>query len=67
VAHELGARVLDFKSLQNAKGVARMSEIKPLPLLPAMRTVFVAATGDASQLRCCELAEQTGCRQPVQW
>jgi hypothetical protein len=55
--------VLDFESLHNAKGFARMSDIKPLPPLPLTRSVFVAAMGGASQLRCCELAEQTGCRQ----
>jgi hypothetical protein len=57
--------VLDFESLHNAKGFARMPDIKPLPPLPRTRSVFVAAMGGASQLRCCELAEQTGCRQSV--
>jgi hypothetical protein len=62
VARELGAHVLEFLSLHDAKGVACMSEIKRLPPLPTTCTVFIAATGDASRLRCCELAEQKGCR-----
>jgi hypothetical protein len=44
-----------------------MSDIKlRLPLL-TMLILFVAATGDASQLGRRELAERTGCRQSVQW
>lgn len=49
------------------KGVGRMSDITlRLPLL-TMLILFVAATGDASQLGRRELAEWTGCRQAVQW
>ena len=63
----LVARVLDFLSLYNAKGVARMSEIKlRLPWL-TMLILFVAAAGGAGKLLCCALAEQRGCRQSVQW
>jgi hypothetical protein len=58
--------VLDFLSLHNAKGVARMSDIKLHLPLPTTFILFVAATGGASQLRCRELAEQMGCRQSAQ-
>jgi hypothetical protein len=58
--------VLDFLSLHNAKGVARMSDIKLHLPLPTTFILFVAATGSASHLRCCELAEQKGCRQSAQ-
>jgi hypothetical protein len=61
-----GVRVLDFLSLQSAKGVARMSDIGPRLHLPTP-ILFVAATGGASQLLCGELAEQTDCRQSFQW
>jgi hypothetical protein len=59
VVRALGASVLDFLSLHNAKGVARMSDIKLGLPLPTTLTLFVAA-------RCRELAGQTGCRQSVQ-
>jgi hypothetical protein len=62
----LDARVLDFSSLYNAKGVARMTDIKLRLPLPTTLILFVAATGGASQLRCWQLAEQKGCRQSVQ-
>jgi hypothetical protein len=58
--------VLDFLSLHNAKGVAGMSDIKLHLPLPTKFTLFVAATGGASQLRRRELARQTGCRQSAQ-
>jgi hypothetical protein len=62
-----GVRVLDFLSLQSAKGVARMSDIRARLRLPTTPILFVAATGGASQLLCGELAEQTDCRQSFQW
>jgi|GEM_PF-3943842 hypothetical protein len=44
-----------------------MPEIKlRLPLVAMTFILFVGATGGASQLGCCELAEQMGCRQSIQ-
>ena len=61
------ARVLDFSTLHNAKGVALMPEITlRLPLVATTFILFVGATGGAGQLPSCELAEQMGCRQSVQ-
>ena len=37
-----------------------------LPLVAMTFILFVGATDGASQLGCCELAEQMGCRQSVQ-
>jgi hypothetical protein len=64
---ELGARILNFEFLHNAKGLARMSRIRHLPPSLTTGTVFVEATGDACRLRCDVLAEQKGCRQSVLW
>jgi hypothetical protein len=61
-----GCACLKLLSLHNAKGVARMSDIKLRLPLPMTFVHFVAATGDARQLRCRELAEQKGCRQSAQ-
>jgi hypothetical protein len=67
MVQELGARILNFEFLHNAKGLARMSRIRHLPPSLTTGTVFVGATGDASRLRGYKLAEQKGCRQSVLW
>jgi hypothetical protein len=57
---------LRLLNLNNAKGVAPMSDIKlRLPLLTRL-VVFVDATYGAGELLRCQPAEHTRCRQSVQ-
>jgi hypothetical protein len=58
--------VLDSCPLHNTKGTVGMSHTKLHLPLPTTFIFFVTATGSASQLRCGELAEQTGRRQAAQ-
>jgi hypothetical protein len=60
------SRVLDFLSLHSAKGVARMSDIRPRLRWPTTPILFVAATGGASQRLGGELAGHMDCRQSFQ-